>query len=333
VPDVALGFDLGGTKLAAGLVGADGRVVAETKLAGRVRDYDEALEAISALADELLREAERRRLEPVATGVAVAALLDAERTRVLHAPILEWRDRPLLADLRDRLSLPVAIENDANAAAWGEHRHGAGVGERCLVVVTLGTGVGGGVVIGDRLLTGGGGLAGELGHLKVGAEGRPCPCGSQDCLEQYASGSALARSGREAATRDPVVARGLLAPAAGDLDRIDGRLITSAARAGDPLAIRLLDQAGTWLGRGLAQAASVLDPGLILIGGSLALAGDLVFAPIRRAYAESITLRSARPVTPIRPAALGNAAGIVGAAALAREQHASARRRDPATVP
>jgi glucokinase len=329
--DVSLGFDLGGTKLAAALVDAQGRIVAERKLPGRVRDYDDALGAIAALADELLGEADRRGLHAVAAGVAVAALLDADRTQVVHAPILGWRDRPLLADLSDRLPVPVCIENDANAAAWGEHRHGAGAGERSLVVITLGTGVGGGVVIGDRLLTGAAGLAGELGHLKVGTEGRNCPCGSRDCLEQYAGGLALAAAGREAATRDPVVAGDLLALAAGDLDRIDGRLITAAARAGDPLATGILEQAGTWLGKGLAQVASVLDPGVILISGSLAQAGELVLAPARRAFAASVTLRSARPLTPIRPAALGNAAGVVGMAALARE-HRVGRRPDPATV-
>jgi predicted NBD/HSP70 family sugar kinase len=195
-----------------------------------------------------------------AAAVAAAALFDADRTVVVHAPILDRRDRPLRADLTGRLRLPVVVDNDANAAAWGEYRHGAGIGERCLVMVTLGTGVAGGVVIDDRLLSGGFGLAAELGHLKVGAEGRSCPCGAQDCLEQYASGTALRRAARTAAARDPGAASRLLALAGSDLERIDGPLITEAARKGDPLARRVVGEIGTWLGRGLAQMAAVLDP-------------------------------------------------------------------------
>jgi glucokinase len=210
------------------------------------------------------------------------------------------------------------VDNDANAAAWGEYRHGAGAGARCLVVVTLGTGVGSGIVIADRLLSGSAGLAAELGHLTVGSEGRSCPCGGRDCLELYASGTALGRLGRAAAAEDPDAARHLLALADGELERIDGRLITAAARDGDVVALGLLAEVGRRLGAGLAQVTSVLDPGLILVGGGLAVAGELILAPARAAYAASVSLPAVRPLAPIRAAALGNTAGVVGIAALAR---------------
>lgn len=326
--DLVIGVDLGGTKLAAGLVDRHGQLVAQARWPRQVRAYEQALDAIEALAGEMRERAADRGVRVVAAGVAAAALFDADRSRVLYAPILEWRDRPFVADLTNRLDLPLVVDNDANAAAWGEYRHGAGAGERCLVLVTLGTGVGGGVVIDGRLLSGGSGLAAELGHLKVGSDGRTCPCGRRDCLEQYASGVALGRAGQAAVARDPARGRRLLVLAAGDPDRIDGRLVTAAAHEGDPLAHRLVGEAGTWLGRGLAEIASVLDPSLILVGGGLALADELVLAPARTAYAASVSLRPVRRLAPIRPAALGNTAGVIGIAALARSVHPAGRAAD-----
>jgi glucokinase len=316
--ELVIGVDLGGTKLAAGLVDRDGLVVADARWPRPVRAYEDALDAISVLAGELLAEAAVGGGHVVAAGIAAAALFDADRAQVLYAPILEWRQRPFRADLVERLQLPVVVDNDANAAAWGEFRHGAGVGERLLVVVTLGTGVGGGIVIDGRLLSGHAGLAGELGHLKVGSEARGCPCGRQDCLEQYASGMALGRLGRATVAADPEAGRHLLALAGGELARIDGRLITAAARDGDRVALGLLGEIGRWLGLGLAQVTSILDPSLILVGGGLSVAGELVLAPARTAYADSVCLRPVRPPAPIRAAGLGNTAGVIGIAALAR---------------
>jgi glucokinase len=326
---LVIGVDLGATKLAAGLVDHDGRVVADARWPRPVRAYEDAVDAIGLLASRLAAQAADAGTPVVAAGVAAAALFDADRTAVLHAPILDWRDRPFRADLAERLRLPVVVDNDANAAAWGEYRHGAGVGERCLVVVTLGTGIGGGIVIDDRILSGSSGLAAELGHLKVGSEGRSCPCGGQDCLELYASGTALGRLGRAAVAADPGSARHLLGLADGDLERIDGRLITAAARDGDRVALELLGEVGRRLGAGLAQVTSILDPSLILVGGGLAVAGELVLAPARAAYADSVSLRTVRWLAPIRPAALGNAAGVIGIAALAR---AHVRENEPVTA-
>ena len=194
---VTIGVDLGGTKLVAAIVDADGRVSSLRRWPGRVSGYDDALGAITALAGELRQDAEAAGDTVVAVGVAIAAFLTADRDRVRDATNLTgWRDRPLRADLSERLGLPVVIENDADAAVWGEYVHGAARGEPCVVMATVGTGIGGGIVVGGALVRGGFGLAGEFGHLVVVPDGRPCGCGTRGCLEAYASGTALTRSVR-----------------------------------------------------------------------------------------------------------------------------------------
>jgi glucokinase len=316
--DVTIGLDLGGTKLAAGVVDGRGRVSLLERAPARLRGYDHALDVISDAVGRLRRRAAARGQEVVAVGVATAAFLDADREVVRHAPNLGWRERPFRADLRDRLRLPVIVENDADAAVWGEYAHGAGIGQRCVVLATVGTGLGGGIVASGALFRGGSGLGAEFGHLGVVADGRPCPCGARGCLEQYASGTALARAARAAAAAEPPGRSRLLRSAGDDPERIDGPLVVSLARAGDPGALSAVGQIGGWLGRGLAQVAAVVDPSLVLIGGGLAEAGELFLAHARAAFEANLSLRTARPVPPVRGAALGNAAGVVGAAALAR---------------
>jgi glucokinase len=316
---VTIGIDLGGTKLVAALVDADGRVSSLRRWPGRVSAYDEALDAIAELAGQLQSEAEHRGEEVVAAGVAIAAFLTADRARVRDATnLVGWRDRPFRDDLRERLRLPVVIENDADAAVWGECVHGAGRGQRCVVMATVGTGIGGGIVVEGALVRGGFGLAGEFGHLVVVPDGRLCGCGSRGCLEAYASGTALTRSVRAAAAAEPDGARRLLDRAGGDLERIDGPTITALALEGDPMAVRHLAALGEWLGRGLAQVAAVLDPNVLVIGGGLAeAAGELIAGPARREYAAGVSIRDTRPVGALHLARLGNTAGIVGAGALA----------------
>jgi glucokinase len=209
--EVTIGVDLGGTKLLAALVDADGRVSSLRRWPVRAAGYHQALDAIAELVGDLRREAEDRGGEVIAVGVAIAAFLTADRERVRDATnLVGWRDRPFRADLHERLRLPVVIENDADAAVWGEYAHGAAGGERCVVMTTVGTGIGGGIVIGGNLVRGGFGLAGEFGHLVVAPDGRLCGCGARGCLEAYASGTALVRSVRAAAAAEPERARRLL---------------------------------------------------------------------------------------------------------------------------
>jgi glucokinase len=314
---VTVGVDVGGTKLVASAVDPEGRTLGLERWPEPVREYEDVLGAISELVGRIRASVDP---SPVgAVGVAAAAFIDADRRRVRGATYLvDWRDRPFAADLADRLQLPVVVENDADAAAWGEYRYGAGRGTRSLVLATVGTGIGGGIVIDGRLVTGGFGLGGEIGHLQVVPDGVRCGCGARGCVEQYASGTAIAAAVRSAVREDPAAAPRLLARAGVDVARIDGRLITTLAGEGDEPARRALGEGGVWLGRALAQVATVVDPSLIVVGGGLAeAAGDLVLEPVRRSFAAAASLPHVRPPAPITAAALGNAAGIVGAASLA----------------
>src|SRR4051794_29878032 len=202
--NVTIGIDLGGTKLMAGLVDREGQVSSLQRWPARVRDYGQALTAIDDLVTQLRRQAEQGGDTVVAIGVAIAAFLTADRARVRDATnLVGWRGRPFRADLGARVGLPVVVENDADAAVWGEYTHGAATGERCVAMATVGTGIGGGVVIDGNLISGAYGLAGEFGHLQVAPGGRACGCGARGGLGADASGTALARSAPAAAAARP----------------------------------------------------------------------------------------------------------------------------------
>jgi glucokinase len=212
------------------------------------------------------------------------------------------------------------VENDANAAAWAEARFGAGRGEEYLVVLTLGTGLGGGLVIGGELYRGRLGIAGELGHVTVEPGGRRCGCGRRGCWERYASGRALILEAQELATVSPAIAGRMLELAGGHPEAITGLDITRAAQDGDEAALEAFRVIGTWLGQGMAALAAVLDPGMFVLGGGVSAAGELVREPAERSLHERITARPYRQVPHVRLAELGPEAGIVGAADLARHR-------------
>jgi len=322
---LAIGLDLGGSKLAAGLVDAEGTVLALRRWPARGADYDAALDAIVTIIGRLRDDAEELGGHAAAVGIAAAAFLDADRTRIVHAANLGWHDRPLISDLDDRLDLPIRLANDADAAAWGEHLHGAAVAAPSLVLVTVGTGVGSGIVIDGQLVCGAHGLGAELGHMPVVPNGRPCPCGARGCLEQYASATSLRRAAQNGARAHPDAARRLVA-CAGGIDAIDGPHIVAAARAGDAVALAAFDEVGHWLGLGIAHVVALLDPAVVLLGGGLVAAGDLILGPATDAYSQHTGIPKLRTSPPLRRARLGAHAGVVGAAALAR--HAAESGRD-----
>jgi glucokinase len=274
----------------------------------------EAIERnIEDLVDEL-----RGTFDIAAVGIGAAGFVDSSRSTVLFAPNLAWRDEPLRADLEKRIGLPVVVENDANAAAWGEFTYGAGEDVADSLLVTLGTGVGGGIVLNGELHRGAFGVAAEIGHMRVVPDGRLCGCGNRGCWEQYASGTALVRDTRDQARQGSLIARTLVDRAGGDLERITGPLITEAARDGDAFAQEQLASLGRWVGEGIASLTAVLDPAVVVLGGGVSEAGDLLLEPVRSHFRANLTGRSYRPALEIRAARLGNKAGMIGAADLAR---------------
>jgi glucokinase len=310
---LAIGVDVGGTKVAAGVVDEDGTVVASLRRPTPSMDPDAVEHTIADIVGDL-----RKDHEVVAVGIGAAGFIDAGRSTVLFAPNLAWRDEPLRDDVAKLIDLPVVVENDANAAAWGEHRFGAGRGASDLICVTVGTGIGGGIVLDGKLYRGRYGIGAEFGHMQVFPNGRRCGCGQSGCWEQYCSGRALLREAREIADVRRDYGKRLLELGGGRPEGIEPPEVTRAAEEGDPAALESFDRVGAWLGQGLADLASLLDPEAFVIGGGVADAGDLLLGPARRRFAERLTGTGHRPMAQIRLAALGNLAGMVGAADLAR---------------
>ncbi|MDQ1743625.1 MAG: glucokinase [Pseudonocardiales bacterium] len=310
---LAIGVDIGGTKIAAGVVDDQGRVLDSTRRPTPGVDVARTEAVIAEAVNEL-----SARHQVSAVGIGAAGWIANDRATVLFSPHLAWRDEPLRDALAEAIGVPVLVENDANAAAWAEYRYGAARGARVAVMVTLGTGIGGGLVVDGALYRGAYGVGCEYGHMSVVPDGRRCACGNRGCWEMYASGRALARDARELADVSPVGAHRLMSLAGGDLNRLTGPLVTEAARDGDPAAVEIYTAMGRWLGRGLANLAAVLDPTVFVIGGGVSEAGDLLLAPARQAFGESLTGRGFRPAADILLAELGPEAGLVGAADLAR---------------
>jgi glucokinase len=254
----------------------------------------------------------------VAVGLGIAGQVENTRSTVLWAPNLQWSRVEVRAILEAALGLPVIAENDANSAAWGEFVFGAGADVDDLTVVTVGTGIGGGVIVDGTMLRGATGGAAEIGHITVVPGGRQCGCGRLGCWEQYASGTALVRQARELAAEQPAHASLLLSLGDGTPEGIVGTHVTEAAIGGDPVAIEAFRICGEWLGMGLADLTAVLDPAAFVISGGVSDAGDLLLAPARAVLAAQMPGGDLRPMPEIRVASLGNDAGLIGAADIAR---------------
>lgn len=312
--ELTIGVDVGGTKIAAGVVDPDGRVIDEVRVSTPATTAEAVEEGIVTAVTHLAAR------NPVtAVGVAIAGFVDAQRSKLRFAPNLPMSERPLRDIVGAATGLRVVVENDANAAAWGEYRFGGGRGSSDVVLLTVGTGLGGGIVLGNRLLRGAFGSAGEVGHVRMVPGGLPCGCGNHGCWEQYTSGSALIREARALARSLPGRAVRLLELAGGDPESISGRMVTRAAVEGDPTARELLAEVGRWLGEGIADLADVLDPAAVVVGGGVSEAGDLLLDPAREAYEAILSAGAHRPHLKIVAAELGNEAGLVGAADLARQ--------------
>jgi len=306
-----VGIDIGGTKIAGALVSDTGAILRELKVPTPATDSDALLQAVIEMINDL-----RTGQEVDSVGVACAGFIDAERSIVVYSPNLSWRNEPLKAKLEEKLGLPVFIENDANAAGWAEYRFGAGRGSKHMLMLTVGTGVGGSIVANGELFRGGFGIGAELGHMRFIADGKLCGCGQKGCLEQYGSGTALLNSAKELVASGVSSASRLreLAGAAGELT---GTEVYQAIQEGDEAALGLLAELGTNLGVAIASLVAILDPEVVVIGGGVSAAGELLLAPIRKAYLEHLPARGFRPELRLLAAELVNDAGVVGAADLA----------------
>ena len=302
-----IGVDIGGTKVLATAVSSSGRVLRTATRTTPGRRVEARL-VEDALTEAVQEIAGVRRVGAI--GIAAAGFVDAQGERVRFAPHLPWQDEGVRARLAERWSAPVVLDNDANCAARAELTYGAVGDAASAVVVTLGTGIGGALILDGEVLRGYNGMAGEFGHNQVVPGGRPCECGGTGCWEQYCSGNALTRFVREQGVED-----------------LAGPAITAAAEARDPVALAAFAEVGEWLGVGVANLVASFDPQIVVIGGGLSAAGDLLLEPARRALRESLVGAAHRTVPPVVRAALGPEAGAIGAADLARQRFRSAGTR------
>jgi len=310
-----IGVDIGGTKVAAGVVDESGAILATALRDTPAEDPDKTVGVITEVIEEL-----RGSHDIEAIGLGAAGFIDAQRSTVVFAPNLAWRNLGLRATVEQSSGLPVVVENDANAAAWGESRFGAARDVDSIVLLTVGTGIGGGVVLDGELYRGFNGMAAEVGHMTVVADGRRCGCGNRGCWERYASGRALVREARDLADVSPEYGARMLELGDGEPEGITGPEVTQAAQEGDPAALEAFAFIATWLGRGMATLAALLDPDMFVLGGGVSDAGELLRAPAEQAFLARLTGRAYRQAPSVTIAELGGEAGIVGAADLARRR-------------
>ncbi|MGH9050292.1 MAG: ROK family protein [Acidimicrobiia bacterium] len=308
------GIDLGGTNVRCGVVDSDGVIIAEQRaLNDPGASWSELVGAMVGLVRALASD----HPDAGTVGVGAAGLVTREG-EVLYAPnIPGLRRAPLRAALTDELEMPVFVDNDANVAAHGELVHGAARGARYALVITLGTGIGGGIIARERVIRGAHGFAAEIGHFQIDPDGPVCACGERGHWEAFASGSALGRMGRERAADGGIPA--VVALAGGDAGAVTGVHVGDAAQAGDPDARALLSDYAVLVAVGLAGLTNIIDPDRIVISGGLVELGDTLFTPLRTAFADRIEGSEYRPRVEIVPAELGDRAGVIGAAALARD--------------
>jgi len=319
VSHVVIGIDLGGTFVKAAAVTRDRRILHRDKRPTRADEGPAAVMDVMAEALEAAVEgAGAARDDVLAVGIGAPGPLDWQRGFVYELPNLPgWHDIPLGETMHERLGLPCFVENDANAACYGEFWLGAGQGAGTMCTLTLGTGVGGGLVVFGRLLRGIDGTAAEIGHMKVMRGGRTCGCGAQGCLETYGSVTGMVRtavegieSGRETILTDLC---------GGDLTQLTGKVISEAASRGDAFAAHVIEETGVWLGVGISSLINLLNPEMVVLCGGMIKAGEALFEPIRRtAKEQSFDVPAGRAA--IVPAGLGADSGVIGAAGCALDR-------------
>jgi len=311
IPAEAIGIDLGGTKMLLGVLDGDAKTVWES----RERSAGEGEDELVELLVREIGEARAARPGVSAIGMGIPATIDHEKGLAMSAVNLPIADLPIRDLVVERTGLPAFVDNDANVAALAEHRFGAARGTRNAIMLTIGTGIGGGLILGGEVYRGSTGAGAELGHVVIQMDGPACQgnCPNHGCVEALASGTALGREGLAAAESHPESALGRLL---GEGESIDGRAVTLAAQGGDEVAAGVFELIGTRLGVALSSFANIFEPEVFVIGGGVIAAGDLLLDPARR----ELAARALPPMKriPVVPAQLGEDAGMIGAAALAR---------------
>lgn len=314
---VFAGIDLGGTKMLGVIVDHEGTVlVSEEQPTLAAEGSDAVMARMADLVRRLIGQCGR---SVIGVGVATAGTLDPQDGTVQFAGNLGWTQVPLGRTLERELELPVKVENDANAAAYGEWKAGAGRGTRDCVFVTVSTGIGGGIVSGGKLIRGRSSSAGELGHITLDWNGPVCPCGNVGCLELYASGTAIGKAAAAAAAADEAEGRALLQLTGGHPDRITSREVALAASSGDPLSLRILREAGRALGVGLVSFVHVANPDLIILGGGASRIGEPLLGPMEETFRKHVIASLGEGVR-IVPPRLGVQAGAIGAALITESE-------------
>lgn len=319
--DYVLGIDIGGTNLVVGAVSRDGRRILglHSELTGAVHGADNVIDRIVGMAHRTMAEAAEAdpSAKVIGAGIGSPGPLDTKKGLVILTPNLGWTNMPVRDRIGSRLNLPASLDNDANCAMAGEWWIGAAQGARHAVTFTLGTGIGGGIVIDGKLLHGTSDVAGEVGHITIETNGRRCGCGNDGCLEAYASGPAIARRTIEALEAG---AESSLRGIGTDLHEITAQTVYTAAAAGDPLALEVVQDTAKYLGVGVANLINILNPEVVVVCGGVTQAGDGLFTPLRR----EVTRRAFRPAVQacrIVPGQLPGTAGVVGAAKMFLESH------------
>lgn len=318
--NVLVGVDLGGTNIKTAVVSREKRVLGkESRPTQAERGPEGVMDVMRDSVEQVLEQAGLGRDEVTAVGFGSPGPLNWQTGVVYETPNMPgWHNVPLAQAMQERLGLPCYLDNDANVACYGEFWSGAGQGTDCMCLLTLGTGVGGGIVVFGKLLRGIDGTAAEVGHLKVMRDGRTCGCGAKGCLEAYGSVTGMLRTaveGIEASRETTLVER-----CQGNLDVLTGKMISEAANKGDAFAKEVVRETGVWLGIGIASLVNLLNPEKVVLYGGMTAAGDMLFTPIRETVDELAFDVPAKRCA-IVPAALGGDSGVIGAAAIAFQRY------------
>lgn len=311
-----IGIDLGGTNIAVGLVDETGKIIAKDSTPTlSERGYGEIVEDMAKLSLKLLKENGIDVSEVKAAGIGSPGSVDAKNGKVLYANNLKFKDTPLRTELQKYINVPVAVENDANAAAYGEYK-ATGAKCECFIAVTLGTGVGGGIVIDGKIYRGFNGAAGEVGHTTLVTDGVLCSCGKKGCWEAYASVTALIRQTKVAIEKHPESLMTTLMK--NNNNEVSGRTAFDAAKQGDPVAKEVVKNYVKYVADGITDMINIFQPEILVIGGGISREGEYLVQPVREYVKANGYNKGALPMTKIQAATLLNDAGIVGAAEAAK---------------